>query len=96
MQEMVSEIEARAPLLRKQREEYELAQATIEEMKVRIEENEEYMKRVQCDYEQQTRRSTYMERAYKRGKIQINDLSLQVRFLILKGNSRGFNCNFWF
>lgn len=87
MQEMVSEIEARAPLLRKQREEHELAQATIEEMKVRIEENEEYMKRVQCDYEQQTRRSTYLERAYKRGKIQINDLSLQVRFLILKGNS---------
>lgn len=91
MQEMIAEIEAKAPLLRKQRDEFELAQATIEDLKVRIEENEDYMKRVQSDYEQQTRRSTYLERAYKRGKLQINDLSLQVRCKLCESNMyRGY------
>uniref|UniRef100_A0A673VFD3 Nucleoprotein TPR n=1 Tax=Suricata suricatta TaxID=37032 RepID=A0A673VFD3_SURSU len=84
LDEIVKEVEAKAPILKRQREEYERAQKAVASLSVKLEQAMKEIQRLQEDTDKAHKHSSVLERDNQRMEIQIKDLSQQIRVLLME------------
>uniref|UniRef100_A0A8C0R1Z1 Nucleoprotein TPR n=1 Tax=Canis lupus dingo TaxID=286419 RepID=A0A8C0R1Z1_CANLU len=84
LDEIVKEVEAKAPILKRQREEYERAQKAVASLSVKLEQAMKEIQRLQEDTDKANKHSSVLERDNQRMEIQIKDLSQQIRVLLME------------
>uniref|UniRef100_A0A2K5ZGN9 Nucleoprotein TPR n=1 Tax=Mandrillus leucophaeus TaxID=9568 RepID=A0A2K5ZGN9_MANLE len=84
LDEIVKEVEAKAPILKRQREEYERAQKAVASLSVKLEQAMKEIQRLQEDTDKANKQSSVLERDNQRMEIQIKDLSQQIRVLLME------------
>uniref|UniRef100_H0WIZ7 Nucleoprotein TPR n=1 Tax=Otolemur garnettii TaxID=30611 RepID=H0WIZ7_OTOGA len=84
LDEIVKEVEAKAPILKRQREEYERAQKAVASLSVKLEQAMKEIQRFQEDTDKANKHSSVLERDNQRMEIQIKDLSQQIRVLLME------------
>uniref|UniRef100_A0A4W3JII0 Nucleoprotein TPR n=1 Tax=Callorhinchus milii TaxID=7868 RepID=A0A4W3JII0_CALMI len=78
LDEIVKEVEMKAPILKRQREEYERGQKAVANLSAKLEEAMKEMRRLQKDTDEANKSSTLLGRENQRLKMQMTDLSQQV------------------
>ncbi|CAH2312727.1 nucleo TPR isoform X2 [Pelobates cultripes] len=90
LDEIVKEVEAKAPILKRQREEYERMQKTVSSLSAKLEQAMKEIQRLQDDTDNANKRATLLERENQRMELQVKDLSQQIRVLLIElEESRG-------
>uniref|UniRef100_A0A4W3JYD9 Nucleoprotein TPR n=1 Tax=Callorhinchus milii TaxID=7868 RepID=A0A4W3JYD9_CALMI len=90
LDEIVKEVEMKAPILKRQREEYERGQKAVANLSAKLEEAMKEMRRLQKDTDEANKSSTLLGRENQRLKMQMTDLSQQTRILLMElEDSRG-------
>uniref|UniRef100_A0A2I3RFW4 Nucleoprotein TPR n=1 Tax=Pan troglodytes TaxID=9598 RepID=A0A2I3RFW4_PANTR len=84
LDEIVKEVEAKAPILKRQREEYERAQKAVASLSVKLEQAMKEIQRLQEDTDKANKQSSVLERDNRRMEIQVKDLSQQIRVLLME------------
>ncbi|KAM4641426.1 nucleoprotein TPR [Discoglossus pictus] len=84
LDEIVKEVEAKAPILKRQREEYERMQKTIASLSAKLEQAMREMHRLQDETDKANKQSTLLERENQRMELQVKDLSQQIRVLLME------------
>ncbi|KAM5239085.1 nucleoprotein TPR [Ctenodactylus gundi] len=84
LDEIVKEVEAKAPILKRQREEYERAQKAVASLSVKLEQAMKEIQRLQEDTDKANKYSSVLERDNQRMEVQIKDLSQQIRVLLME------------
>ncbi|XP_040841313.1 nucleoprotein TPR isoform X5 [Ochotona curzoniae] len=84
LDEIVKEVEAKAPILKRQREEYERAQKAVASLSVKLEQAMKEIQRLQEDTDKARKHSSVLERDNQRLEIQVKDLSQQIRVLLME------------
>ncbi|KAK1329308.1 hypothetical protein QTO34_011489 [Cnephaeus nilssonii] len=84
LDEIVKEVEAKAPILKRQREEYERAQKAVASLSVKLEQAMKEIQRLQEDTDKANKHSSVLERDNQRMEIQVKDLSQQIRVLLME------------
>uniref|UniRef100_A0A452V9K1 Nucleoprotein TPR n=1 Tax=Ursus maritimus TaxID=29073 RepID=A0A452V9K1_URSMA len=84
LDEIVKEVEAKAPILKRQREEYERAQKAVASLSVKLEQAMKEIQRLQEDTDKANKHSSVLERDNQRMEVQIKDLSQQIRVLLME------------
>ncbi|XP_049632341.1 nucleoprotein TPR isoform X3 [Suncus etruscus] len=84
LDEIVKEVEAKAPILKRQREEYERAQKAVASLSVKLEQAMKEIQRLQEDTDKANKHSSVLERDNQRMEIQIKDLAQQIRVLLME------------
>nr|F1MA98.1 RecName: Full=Nucleoprotein TPR; AltName: Full=Megator; AltName: Full=NPC-associated intranuclear protein; AltName: Full=Translocated promoter region protein [Rattus norvegicus] len=84
LDEIVKEVEAKAPILKRQREEYERAQKAVASLSAKLEQAMKEIQRLQEDTDKANKHSSVLERDNQRMEIQIKDLSQQIRVLLME------------
>ncbi|XP_007481029.2 nucleoprotein TPR isoform X2 [Monodelphis domestica] len=84
LDEIVKEVEAKAPILKRQREEYECAQKAVASLSVKLEQAMKEIQRLQEDTDKANKHSSVLERDNQRMEIQVKDLSQQIRVLLME------------
>ncbi|XP_007951334.1 nucleoprotein TPR [Orycteropus afer afer] len=84
LDEIVKEVEAKAPILKRQREEYERAQKAVASLSVKLEQAMKEIQRLREDTDKANKHSSVLERDNQRMEIQIKDLSQQIRVLLME------------
>uniref|UniRef100_H0WA32 Nucleoprotein TPR n=1 Tax=Cavia porcellus TaxID=10141 RepID=H0WA32_CAVPO len=84
LDEIVKEVEAKAPILKRQREEYERAQKAVASLSAKLEQAMKEIQRLQEDTDKAHKHSSVLERDNQRMEIQIKDLSQQIRVLLME------------
>ncbi|XP_057291201.1 nucleoprotein TPR-like isoform X3 [Hydractinia symbiolongicarpus] len=82
MEQILQEVEEKAPLLLQQKEDYEHARQTIDNMSAKMEQNIRECNRLQNEHDEYERKVGYHKREEKRLKTLCVDLSQQVRVLL--------------
>ncbi|XP_060686286.1 translocated promoter region b, nuclear basket protein isoform X2 [Hemiscyllium ocellatum] len=82
--EIVKEVEMKAPLLRRQREEYHRVQKAVPHLSAKLEEAMKEIRRLQKDTDQANKHSSLITRENQRLKMQVSDLSQQNRILLME------------
>ncbi|KAJ8409499.1 hypothetical protein AAFF_G00229000 [Aldrovandia affinis] len=83
LDEIVQEVETMAPVLKRQREEYERMQASMTSLSTKLEQAMKEMHRLQKEADEANRRSSVLERDNQRFELQLADQSQQIRVLLL-------------
>ncbi|XP_077133726.1 nucleoprotein TPR isoform X3 [Ranitomeya variabilis] len=84
LDDIVKEVEAKAPILKRQREEYERMQKTVASLSAKL---ELAMKEIQClhnETDNANKRSSVLEKENQRFELQVKDLSQQIRVLLIE------------
>uniref|UniRef100_A0A4W2GYU5 Nucleoprotein TPR n=1 Tax=Bos indicus x Bos taurus TaxID=30522 RepID=A0A4W2GYU5_BOBOX len=84
LDEIVKEVEAKAPILKRQREEYERAQKAVASLSIKLEQAMKEIQRLQEDTDKANKHSSVLERDNQRMEVQIKDLSQQIRVLLME------------
>ncbi|MEE6496310.1 hypothetical protein FKM82_002298 [Ascaphus truei] len=92
LDEIVKEVEAKAPILKRQREEYERMQKSMASLCSKLEQAMKEIRRLQDDTDKANKRSSLLERENQRMELQVKDLSRQLRVLLMElEEARGNN-----
>ncbi|KAM4022992.1 nucleoprotein TPR isoform 2-T2 [Anomaloglossus baeobatrachus] len=84
LDDIVKEVEAKAPILKRQREEYERLQKTVASLSAKL---ELAMKEIQClqsETDKANKLSSVLEKENQRLELQVKDLSQQIRVLLIE------------
>ncbi|NXI40812.1 TPR protein, partial [Galbula dea] len=84
LDEIVQEVEAKAPILKRQREEFERSQKAVASLSAKLEQAMKEIQRLQEDADKANKRSSVLERENRRLEIQVKDLSQQIRVLLME------------
>ncbi|XP_069088104.1 nucleoprotein TPR isoform X2 [Pleurodeles waltl] len=84
LDEIVKEVEAKAPILKRQREEYERMQKSVANLSAKLEQAMQEIHRLQDDTDKANKRASVSERENQRLESQIKDLSQQIRVLLME------------
>uniref|UniRef100_A0AAY5EU96 Nucleoprotein TPR n=1 Tax=Electrophorus electricus TaxID=8005 RepID=A0AAY5EU96_ELEEL len=84
LDEVVREVEAKAPMLKRQREELERAQKSVASLSARLEQAMQEVQRLQRETDEANKRWSVVEREKQRVELQLADLAQQVRVLLIE------------
>ncbi|XP_060088376.1 nucleoprotein TPR [Heteronotia binoei] len=84
LDEIVQEVEAKAPILKRQREEYERSQKAVASLAAKLEQAMKEIQRLQDDADKANKQASLLERENQRLDIQVKDLSQQIRVLLME------------
>ncbi|KAE8611408.1 hypothetical protein XENTR_v10012438 [Xenopus tropicalis] len=84
LDEIVKEVEAKAPILKRQREEHERMQKTVASLSAKLEQAMREIQRMQDETDKANKCSSVLERENQRLELQMKDLSQQIRVLLME------------
>ncbi|XP_072200005.1 nucleoprotein TPR isoform X2 [Excalfactoria chinensis] len=84
LDEIVREVEAKAPILKRQREEFERSQRAVASLSAKLEQAMKEIQRLQEDTDSANKQTSLLERENQRLEIQVKDLSQQIRVLLME------------
>ncbi|KAG8436525.1 hypothetical protein GDO86_007580 [Hymenochirus boettgeri] len=84
LDEIVKEVEAKAPILKRQREEYERMQKTVASLSAKLEQAMREIQRMQDETDKANKCASMLERENQRLELQVKDLSQQIRVLLME------------
>ncbi|XP_066532644.1 translocated promoter region b, nuclear basket protein isoform X3 [Hoplias malabaricus] len=84
LDDIVQEVEAKAPILKRQREEFERTQKSVANLTSKLEQAVQEVQRLQRDSDEANKRSSLLERDNQRLEVQLTDLAQQVRVLLME------------
>nr|XP_033817183.1 nucleoprotein TPR isoform X1 [Geotrypetes seraphini] len=84
LDEIVKEVEAKAPILKRQREEYERMQKSVASLSAKLEQAMREIQRLQDDTDKAHKHSSVLERENQRLDLQVKDLSQQIQVLLME------------
>ncbi|NXY43464.1 TPR protein, partial [Ceuthmochares aereus] len=84
LDEIMREVEAKAPILKRQREEFERSQKAVASMSAKLEKAMKEIQRLQEDADRANKNASLLERENQRLEIQVKDLSQQIRVLLME------------
>ncbi|XP_063154494.1 nucleoprotein TPR [Candoia aspera] len=84
LDEIVQEVEAKAPILKRQREEYERSQKAVASLSAKLEQAMKEIQRLQEEADKANKHASVFERENQRFEIQVKDLSQQIRVLLME------------
>ncbi|KAJ8277980.1 hypothetical protein GJAV_G00082380 [Gymnothorax javanicus] len=84
LDEIVQEVEAKAPLLKRQRDEFERMQKSVASLSTKLEQAMKEVGRLQNESDEANQRASVLERDNQRFELQLGDLSQQVRILLIE------------
>uniref|UniRef100_A0A671P787 Nucleoprotein TPR n=1 Tax=Sinocyclocheilus anshuiensis TaxID=1608454 RepID=A0A671P787_9TELE len=84
LDDIVQEMEAKAPILKRQREEYERMQKSVSSLSAKLEQAVTEVHRLQKEADESNKRSSVLERDNQRFEVQLADMSQQVRVLLIE------------
>ncbi|KFP79622.1 Nucleoprotein TPR, partial [Apaloderma vittatum] len=84
LDEIVQEVEAKAPILKRQREEFERSQKAVASLSAKLEQAMKEIQRLQEDADRANKHASLLERENQRLEIQVKDLSQQIRVLLME------------
>ncbi|XP_052390794.1 nucleoprotein TPR [Carassius gibelio] len=84
LDDIVQEMEAKAPILKRQREEYERMQKSVCSLSAQLEQAVTEIHRLQKEADEGNRRASVFERDNQRFEVQLGDMAQQVRVLLIE------------
>ncbi|XP_076007357.1 translocated promoter region b, nuclear basket protein [Genypterus blacodes] len=84
LDDIVQEVEAKAPILKRQRDEHERMQKSVASLTDKLEQAIKEVNRLQKDTDEATKRSSVLERDNQRCELQVADMAQQVRVLLIE------------
>ncbi|XP_061093863.1 translocated promoter region b, nuclear basket protein isoform X2 [Conger conger] len=84
LDEIVQEVEAKAPLLKRQRDEFERVQKSVASLSSKLEQAMKEIGRLQKEADEANQRASVLDRDNQRFELQLGDLSQQVRVLLIE------------
>ncbi|MFT7809073.1 nucleoprotein TPR-like isoform X3 [Arapaima gigas] len=84
LDDIVKEVEAKGPLLKRQREEYERLQKSVATLSAKLEQATKEIHRLQKETDEANKHSTALERDNQRLEQQLADMSQQIRVLLIE------------
>ncbi|XP_068096253.1 nucleoprotein TPR [Hyperolius riggenbachi] len=84
LDDIVKEVEAKAPVLKRQREEYERMQKTVTSLSSKLEHSMKEIQRLQNEADKANKLSSVHERENQRLELQVKDLSQQTKVLLME------------
>ncbi|KFZ65713.1 Nucleoprotein TPR, partial [Antrostomus carolinensis] len=84
LDEIVQEVEAKAPILKRQREEFERSQKAVASLSAKLEQAMKEMQRLQEHTDKANKQASLLERENQRLEIQVKDLSQQICVLLME------------
>ncbi|XP_051869005.1 translocated promoter region b, nuclear basket protein isoform X4 [Pristis pectinata] len=84
LDEIVKEVEMKAPLLKRQREEYERVQKAVANLSAKLEDAMKEIRRLQKCTDEANKQASLLSRENQRYKMQVSDLSQQNRVLLME------------
>uniref|UniRef100_H2M097 Nucleoprotein TPR n=1 Tax=Oryzias latipes TaxID=8090 RepID=H2M097_ORYLA len=81
---IVQEVEAKAPILKRQREEHERMQKSVASLSTKLEQAYKEVHRLQNEADESNKRSSILERDNQRFELQVADMAQQVRVLLVE------------
>ncbi|XP_061739540.1 translocated promoter region b, nuclear basket protein [Nerophis ophidion] len=84
LDDIVQEVEAKAPILKRQRDEHERMQKSVANLSAKLEQAVKEVHRLQNEADEANKRSTVLERDNRRCDLQLADLTQQVRVLLIE------------
>uniref|UniRef100_A0A3B3ZHT3 Nucleoprotein TPR n=1 Tax=Periophthalmus magnuspinnatus TaxID=409849 RepID=A0A3B3ZHT3_9GOBI len=82
LDEIVQEVEAKAPILKRQRDEHERMQKSVASLSAKLEQAEVH--RLQKEADEANKRASVLERESQRSEMQLSDMAQQVRVLLIE------------
>uniref|UniRef100_A0A3Q2D6B6 Nucleoprotein TPR n=1 Tax=Cyprinodon variegatus TaxID=28743 RepID=A0A3Q2D6B6_CYPVA len=82
LDDIVQEVEAKAPILKRQRDEHERMQKSVTSLSAKLEQAE--VDRLQNEADEANKKSTVLERDNQRLELQVADLAKQVQVLLIE------------
>ncbi|ROL43467.1 Nucleoprotein TPR [Anabarilius grahami] len=84
LDDIVQEMEAKAPILKRQREEYERMQKSVSSLSAKLEQAVTEVHRLQKEADEGNKRASVLERDNQRFEVQLADMAQQVRVLLIE------------
>lgn len=84
LDDIVQEVEAKAPVLKRQRDEHERMQKSVASLSAKLEQAIKEVHRLQNEADEANKRSSFLERENQRCELQLGDLAKQVRVLLVE------------
>uniref|UniRef100_A0A3B4WQJ2 Nucleoprotein TPR n=1 Tax=Seriola lalandi dorsalis TaxID=1841481 RepID=A0A3B4WQJ2_SERLL len=84
LDDIVQEVEAKAPLLKRQRDEHERMQKSVASLSAKLEQAVKEVHRLQRESDEANKRSSVLERDNQRCELQLADMAQQVRVLLIE------------
>ncbi|XP_039411548.1 nucleoprotein TPR isoform X2 [Corvus cornix cornix] len=84
LDEIVQEVEAKAPILKRQREEFEHSQKAVASLSAKLEQAMKEIRRLQDSADQANKYASFFERESQRLEAQVKDLSQQICVLLME------------
>ncbi|KAK5623407.1 hypothetical protein CRENBAI_014854 [Crenichthys baileyi] len=84
LDDIVQEVEAKAPMLKRQRDEHERMQKSVASLSAKLEQAVKEVHRLQNEADEANKQSTVLERDNHRYELQVADMAQQVRVLLIE------------
>ncbi|XP_040895919.1 translocated promoter region b, nuclear basket protein isoform X2 [Toxotes jaculatrix] len=84
LDDIVQEVEAKAPILKRQRDEHERMQKSVASLSAKLEQAVKEVHRLQRESDEANKRSSVLERDNQRSELQLADMAQQVRVLLIE------------
>ncbi|XP_056379611.1 nucleoprotein TPR isoform X2 [Hyla sarda] len=84
LDDIVKEVEAKAPILKRQREEYERMQKTVASLSAKLEQAMKEIHHLQNETDKANKLSSVLENENQRLELQVKDLSQQIKVLLME------------
>ncbi|XP_042370774.1 translocated promoter region b, nuclear basket protein [Plectropomus leopardus] len=84
LDDIVQEVEAKAPILKRQRDEHERMQKSVASLSAKLEQAVKEVHRLQKEADEANKRSSVLERDNQRCDLQLGDMAQQVRVLLIE------------
>ncbi|XP_037553921.1 translocated promoter region b, nuclear basket protein [Nematolebias whitei] len=84
LDDIVQEVEAKAPMLKRQRDEHERMQKSVASLSAKLELAVKEVHRLQNEADEANKRASLLERDNQRSDLQLGDLAQQVRVLLIE------------
>ncbi|XP_060722892.1 translocated promoter region b, nuclear basket protein isoform X3 [Tachysurus vachellii] len=84
LDDIVQEVETKAPVLKRQREELERAQKSVASLSAKLEHAVQEVQRLQKETDEAKKHSSVLERDNQRFEVQLRDMARQVRVLLVE------------
>ncbi|XP_029938287.1 translocated promoter region b, nuclear basket protein isoform X2 [Salarias fasciatus] len=84
LDDIVQEVETKAPILKRQRDEHERMQKSVASLSAKLEQAIKEVHRLQNEADEANKRSSFLERENQRCELQLGDLAKQVRVLLIE------------
>uniref|UniRef100_A0A3B4UDI0 Nucleoprotein TPR n=1 Tax=Seriola dumerili TaxID=41447 RepID=A0A3B4UDI0_SERDU len=84
LDDIVQEVEAKAPILKRQRDEHERMQKSVASLSAKLEQAVKEVHRLQRESDEANKRSSVLERDNQRCELQLADMAQQVRVLLIE------------